>query len=184
MTRPLCQPFVNPEKRLAAERGLPILATNNVHYAVPERVHLAAAVAAVRANRGLDELDGWLPSHASAHLRSGAEMAQLFARYPAAVPTAAAIGEQCAFDLRLVAPKLPPYDVPPGHDENSHLRQLTLAGADREIIDRHIADKAVQTVRTSDGTEEVDVPAKRALKINPIGRMGQALMSFPLLALP
>jgi error-prone DNA polymerase len=42
-----------------------------VHYAVPERVQLAAAVAAVRANRGLDELDGWLPSHASAHLRSG-----------------------------------------------------------------------------------------------------------------
>jgi error-prone DNA polymerase len=50
---------------LAAARGLPVLASNNVHYAVPERVHLAAAVAAVRANRGLDELDGWLP-HASA----------------------------------------------------------------------------------------------------------------------
>ena len=54
---------------LAAERGLPLLATNNVHYAVPQRARLAAAVAAVRANRGLDELDGWLPAHAGAHLR-------------------------------------------------------------------------------------------------------------------
>ncbi len=40
-----------------------MLATNNVHYAVPERVHLAAAIAAV-GEPGLDELDGWLPSHA------------------------------------------------------------------------------------------------------------------------
>ena len=39
--------------------------------------------------------------------------------------------------------------------------QLTLAGPDREIIDRHIADKAIQTVRTSDGTKEVAVPAER-----------------------
>lgn len=42
---------------LAAERGLPVLATNNVHYAVPERVHLAAAIAAVRAIEGLDGLE-------------------------------------------------------------------------------------------------------------------------------
>jgi error-prone DNA polymerase len=34
---------------LARERGLPLLATNNVHYAVPRRQLLAAAVAAVRA---------------------------------------------------------------------------------------------------------------------------------------
>ena len=33
------------------------------------------------------------------------------------------IGEECSFDLHLVAPKLPPYDVPPGHDENSWLRR-------------------------------------------------------------
>ena len=58
-------------------------------------------------------------------------MAALFARYPTAVSNAAAIGQECSFDLHLVAPKLPPYDVPPGHDENSHLRQLTLTGAAR-----------------------------------------------------
>ncbi|HYJ51261.1 MAG TPA: PHP domain-containing protein, partial [Microbacterium sp.] len=57
---------------MAAERRLPVLVSNNVHYAVPQRQQLAAAVAAVRSNRGLDELDGWLPAHAGAHLRSGA----------------------------------------------------------------------------------------------------------------
>ena len=116
---------------LAHELGLPVVATTAAHYATPADGRIAAAMAAVRARRSLDEADPYLPPGSGSHLRSGAEMTQLFARYPAAVPTAAAIGEQCAFDLRLVAPKLPPYDVPPGHDENSHLRQLTMAGAAR-----------------------------------------------------
>ena len=116
---------------LALELGLPVVATTAAHYATPADGRIAAAMAAVRARRSLDEADAYLPPGSGAHLRSGAEMAQLFARYPTAVPAAAAIGEQCAFDLRLVAPKLPPYDVPPGHDENSHLRQLTMAGAAR-----------------------------------------------------
>jgi error-prone DNA polymerase len=116
---------------LAAELQLPIVATTAAHYASPADGRIAAAMAAVGARRSLDEADPYLPPGPGAHLRSGAEMARLFARYPTAVPTAAAIGEQCAFDLRLVAPKLPPYDVPPGHDENSHLRQLTMAGAAR-----------------------------------------------------
>ena len=90
-------------------------------------------MAAVRGRRSLDEADPFLPPGPGAHLRSGAEMAALFARYPTAVPTAAAIGRECSFDLHLVAPQLPPYDVPPGHDENSHLRQLTLAGAARPV---------------------------------------------------
>ena len=53
-------------------------------------------------------MDGWLPAAASAHLRSGTEQARRFARYPGAVQRAAELGLACAFDLRLVAPKLPP----------------------------------------------------------------------------
>ncbi|MCC2030924.1 error-prone DNA polymerase [Microbacterium allomyrinae] len=109
---------------LARERRLPLLATNNVHYAVPERQLLAAAVAAVRANRGLDELDGWLPSHAGAHLRSGAEMAERFVRYPDAVARTVALADQLAFPLRRAKPALPKQKVPEGHTPMSWLRQL------------------------------------------------------------
>ncbi|MEP6562903.1 MAG: PHP domain-containing protein, partial [Nakamurella sp.] len=116
---------------IAQELGVPVVATTGAHYATPRSSRLAAAMAAVRGRRSLDEADAFLPPGPGAHLRSGAEMATLFARYPTAVPTAAAIGAECSFDLHLVAPNLPPYDVPPGHDENSHLRQLTLAGAAR-----------------------------------------------------
>ncbi len=109
---------------LARDRGLPVLATNNVHYAVPERMPLAAAVAAVRAGRGLDELDGWLPSHASAHLRSGAEMQRRFRRYPGAVSRTVDLADELAFPLRRAKPALPQLPVPDGHTPMTWLRHL------------------------------------------------------------
>src|SRR6202008_4496898 len=106
---------------LAVELRLPTIATNAVHYAHPDRGDLAPAMAAVRARRSLDEIDAWLPPAPTAYLRSGAEMSRRFARYPGAVRRAAQLGHELAFDLTLVAPKLPPFEVA-GHTENSYLR--------------------------------------------------------------
>jgi error-prone DNA polymerase len=115
---------------LAEEARLPLVATTAAHYARPRDADLAGALAAVRARSSLDDLDGWLPGAPSAHLRSGAEMARLHHRHPQAVPTAAALGVECAFDLKLIAPNLPPYPVPPGHDEASWLGVLAYRGAE------------------------------------------------------
>jgi error-prone DNA polymerase len=114
---------------LAAAQGLNTVATTAAHYATPSRHRLATALAAIRARRSLDEMDGWLPAGATAHLRSGTEMTDRFARWPGAVQRAAALGRECAFDLNLVAPDLPPFDVPASHTEASWLRELTWLGA-------------------------------------------------------
>ncbi|MGH3539749.1 MAG: PHP domain-containing protein, partial [Pseudonocardiaceae bacterium] len=114
---------------LAAAAGLSTVATTAAHYATPSRHRLATVLAAVRARRSLDEMDGWLPAAATAHLRSGAELADRFARWPGAVERAAALGRECEFDLHLVAPDLPPFDVPGDHTEAGWLRELTWLGA-------------------------------------------------------
>ncbi|MBE7701787.1 PHP domain-containing protein, partial [Oerskovia sp. Sa1BUA8] len=114
---------------LAAGARLPLVATGNVHYARPRDAPLAGALAAVRARSSLDDMDGWLPGAPTAHLRSAAEMAGRHRRHPQAVVTAAELGAECQFDLRLVAPELPPYPVPAGHDERSWLRVLVERGA-------------------------------------------------------
>jgi error-prone DNA polymerase len=95
-----------------------------VHYSHPARGRLAATLAAVRARRSLSEMDGWLPPAPTAYLRSGAEMADRFRRYPGAVRRAAQLGLECAFDLKLVAPRLPPFPVPDGQDEAAFLTYL------------------------------------------------------------
>ncbi|MCM4081530.1 error-prone DNA polymerase [Paractinoplanes hotanensis] len=115
---------------LAGSRGLEVVATNNVHYATPARRRLATALAAVRSRRSLDEIDGWLPAAGTAHLRSGDEMARRFAAYPGAVDNAAMFGEGLAFDIDLIAPRLPDFQIPEeGHTEMTWLRELTLRGA-------------------------------------------------------
>jgi error-prone DNA polymerase len=126
---------------LAARNDLACVATNNVHYAAPAQRQLATAIAAVRARRSLDELDPWLPAAAGAHLRSGAEQARRFLRYPGVVEAAADIGRAAAFDLSLVAPNLPPYPCPNGPDglpltEMRHLRQIVEAGGRRRYGER------------------------------------------------
>src|SRR5690606_28004588 len=88
--------------QLAIRAGVELVATNNVHYATPARRRLATALAAVGARTSLDDLDGSLPAAAGAHLRSGAEQARRFARYPGVVERAAELGLDCAFDLSLV----------------------------------------------------------------------------------
>ncbi len=116
---------------LAARAGVGAVATNNVHYATPRARPLATTLAAVRARRPLAELDGWLPAGATAHLRSGAEQARRFARYPGVVERAAEVGRACAFDLQLVTPALPDFPVPAGHDQTSWLAELVRRGAER-----------------------------------------------------
>jgi error-prone DNA polymerase len=114
---------------LAVKAGVDLVATTNAHYATPSRRPLATALAAVRARRSLDDADPWLPAAATAHLRSGVEQRRRFARYPGVVERAAELGLACAFDLRLVAPRLPDWPVPEGRTEMSWLRELTWRGA-------------------------------------------------------
>jgi error-prone DNA polymerase len=114
---------------VAASASVDVIATNNVHYATPGQRPLATALAAVRARRSLDEIDGWLPAAPFAHLRSSAEQRRRFARWPGAVERTLDVADACAFDLSLAAPELPDHDVPTGHTEMSWLRELTARGA-------------------------------------------------------
>ena len=122
---------------LSVKHGVGLVATNNVHYATPSRRRLATALAAVRARRSLDDLNGWLPPAATAHIRSGDEQEKRFLRYPGVVEAAAELGRECAFDLALVAPNLPPFRCPSGHDEMSWLRELVERDAERRYGPRH-----------------------------------------------
>ena len=121
---------------LAVRDGVQCVATNDVSYAVPADHSLATALAAVRNRCSLDDLDPHLPPAAGACLRSGEEQARRFARYPGVVALAADIGRAAAFDLSLIAPRLPPYPCPGGLSEIRFLRQLVEAGGRRRYGER------------------------------------------------
>ena len=114
---------------LAPRFGVGLVATTGAHFAGPSRGRLAMAMGAIRARQSLDEAAGRLAPLGGAHLRSGDEMAQVFAQNPEVVTAAAELGEECAFGLQLIAPQLPPFDVPSGQTEDSWLRELVMVGA-------------------------------------------------------
>jgi len=142
---------------LAAERGLPIVATGAVHYATPARHPLATAFAGLRARRSLDEMEGWLPAAGTAHLRSGAEMQRLFTRYPGAVARSVELATELGFPLRQAKPKLPKQPVPPGHTPMSWLRELVWAAVPRKYPDASDDDRA-RIARELDVIELKDFP--------------------------
>ena len=110
---------------LGTSTGTPVIATGNVHYASPADARLAQVLAATRARRSLDEMDGWLAASGAAYLRSGPEMARRLHRYPGVRERTTELAADCAFDFHVIAPKLPDFPVPGGFPtEASWLRHL------------------------------------------------------------
>ncbi len=134
---PIDRPRNDALAEVAARAGVRVVATSNVHYATPRQRPLASALAAVRARRSLDALDGWLPAGPMAHLRSGAEQARRLARYPGAIEATVELAAAAAFELRLASPNLPDYPVPEGHTEMSWLQALALDGASLRYPSSH-----------------------------------------------
>jgi len=114
---------------LAVEAGLDTIATGNTHYAVPAQARLGQGLAAIRARRGLAEMDGWLAAAGTQYLRSGDEMSVLLRRYPGVLERTVELAEECAFDFTVIAPKLPDCPVPDDHTEATWLRHLAADGA-------------------------------------------------------
>ena len=113
--------------------GLSTVATNQVHYHDRSDAYLSEVLAAIGGRRSLAEADGFRPASDERYLKHPKEMEWRFSRYPGAVARSVELGNRLAFDLGLVAPRLPDFPMP-GHfrDEMDYLRHLTWEGA-REV---------------------------------------------------
>ena len=92
---------------LARHARVKLLATNDVHYHVPERRALQDVVTCIREHCTIALAGGRLMANAERHLKPAAEMARLFDRYPEALESTQEIVERCRFSLDELA-----YDYP------------------------------------------------------------------------
>jgi error-prone DNA polymerase len=127
-------PEDDPRNDLMAEAArrlrVPTIATNNVHYHDRSQADLSEVLAAIGGRRDLDAHDGFRPATDERYLKSPLEMERRLARYPGAVRRAANLGADLAFDLALVAPRLPDYGLPGSFtSEAEYLRHLVHEGA-------------------------------------------------------
>ena len=117
---------------LARKLGVGVVATNNVHYHVPERHRLQDALVAIKHNRTLEETHRERRPNAHFYLKSPAEMASLFNDLPEALGNSLRIAERCSFDLtRDLGYRFPDYPVPEGFTPLTYLEHLCLEAARR-----------------------------------------------------
>ena len=114
---------------LGEESGAPLVAVNDVFYHVPERRPLADVLTCVREKCTMAEAGLRLSVNAERHLKSPAEMARLFARFPDAIARTIEIAKACSFSLGELQYEYPDEPVPPGKTAQQHLEDLTWAGA-------------------------------------------------------
>ena len=118
--------------RIAGEAGVPVVATNDVHYHAQERYRLQNALVAARLNTTIDQaLPHLRPSH-HLYLKSQVEMERLFRECPEAVSNTMRVAERCDFDLSTdLGYTLPDPVVPDGYTPESYLRRLCHEAAAR-----------------------------------------------------
>ena len=130
---------------LADRHGVKLVATNDVHYHVPERRALQDVVTAIRLGCTVEELGFRHFASAERHLKEPAEMARLFRRYPHAIAHTQEIVNRCSFSLRQLTYQYPVvYEG--GEAPMDKLKRLTWEGADWRYPDG-IPEEVKSTIR-------------------------------------
>jgi error-prone DNA polymerase len=104
-------------------------ATNDVLYHGPERRPLQDVMTCIREGCTITEAGFRLEANAERHIKTPAEMARLFERWPQAVERTMEIVERIGFDLGDLKEQYPDEPVPPGKTAMQHLTDLTWQGA-------------------------------------------------------
>src|ERR1700744_3503729 len=85
---------------LISELGIPMVATNDVHYHDPSRRELQDVLTCVRHKRTIYNAGYLLHQNAERYLKDPTEMQRLLSKYPEAVANAQQIADACHFDLK------------------------------------------------------------------------------------
>ncbi|MGN6058342.1 MAG: PHP domain-containing protein, partial [Sphingomicrobium sp.] len=121
--------------RLARKHACTILATNDVHYHAPDRRPLHDVITCIREKVTIATAGYLLNPNAERHLKSPAEMARLFARWPHAIEATREFADSLHFSLDELRYEYPKETVPDGRTPQHHLEHLTWKGAEERWPD-------------------------------------------------
>ena len=129
--------LVGEAAALAEATGLPVVVTNDAHYARPEDRELADVLTAIRHGRSLETLGDLRRPDGESYLKSGEELAALgsslgdaaTAAWTAGISTAVELAASCSVDLGFEQYRFPGFPVPDRETPFSYLSELCWAGA-------------------------------------------------------
>ena len=125
---PLAQGLI----QLAGGLGLPLVASNDVHYLTPDDKDAHDILLCIQTGSLVADTDR-MRMEGEWYLKSPEEMAQAFDDQPDALANTVAIAQRCDLDLPFGRIAMPSVEVPHGHTVKSHLAELATEGLARRI---------------------------------------------------
>ncbi len=114
---------------LAAQFRLSIIATNGIQYATRREREVLDVFTCIREHTHLDAAGKLLTQNAERHLKSDAEMRELFRDLPEAITNTERLADRLEFSLENIGYAFPDFPVPEGHSMDSFLRTIVWFGA-------------------------------------------------------
>ncbi len=114
--------------KLSDETGIPLVATNDVHYLTREDAAVHDVLLCIQTGKTVDEEDRMRFPTDQFYLKSPEEMFKLFGYQLDALENTVLIGDRCNVELDFSTLHLPGYEVPDGYTNESYLRELTIEG--------------------------------------------------------
>jgi DNA polymerase-3 subunit alpha len=123
------QKAVNPRLvALARKLDLPLVATNDIHFARKEDAESQDVLVCIQTNRKISDPDRLKFSTDQFYFKSAAEMTELFRETPEAIQNTGRIAAQCGFDFPTKAYYLPKFAPPSGKDIGEYFEEVAWAG--------------------------------------------------------
>ena len=117
--------------QLSRETGIPLVATNDVHYISKEDAEMQQVLICIQTNHTLGEDTGMEFQTQEFYLKSEQEMLSLFPDYADAVERTSEIAERCNVEFEFGKTKLPHFEVPGNQDHFEYLKNMAQEGMRR-----------------------------------------------------
>ena len=114
--------------RLSEETGIPLVATNDVHYIRQEDHRAQSILVCIQTNHTVNDKSDMEFQTQEFYLKSRAEMEALFADHPEALDNTVKIAEQCQLDFTFGVTKLPFYKAPTDEDNVTYFKRMCYEG--------------------------------------------------------
>lgn len=115
-------------KRISRETGIPLVATNDVHYIEQTDAKIQQVLICIATNHVIGD-DTGLEFHSNEfYLKSEEEMQELFSDVPEAIDNTQIIAEKCNFDFEFGTTKLPYYETPDNMNHFTYFKMLCMQG--------------------------------------------------------
>ncbi len=114
-------------KKLSADLHVPVVATNDCHYLLPEDHFAHDVLVCIQTGKTIHSQDRmrYSPQH---YLKTQAEMSELFSCTPDAVDNSVVIADRCGFAFEKQPAHLPEFPVPEGYDLAGYFEKIARQG--------------------------------------------------------